>query len=63
MSEGDVAPPKMVVAEAHNIGKANGIDINCLILIEGRRYLQHPQGNVRVSTEFIDTPAPMSDVQ
>lgn len=23
MSEGDVEPPKMVVAEAHNIGKIN----------------------------------------
>ena len=24
MSEGDVQPPKMVVAEAHNIGKTGG---------------------------------------
>ncbi len=29
MSEGDVAPPKMVVAEAHNIGKANGTFNEC----------------------------------
>lgn len=49
MSEGDVAPPKMVVAEAHNIGEANDPGPNRLVLIGARRYLPHPQGNVRVS--------------
>ena len=35
MSEGDVQPPKMVVAEAHDIGEVNGRGVRAATDLNG----------------------------
>ena len=46
MSEGDVQPPTMKVAEAHNIGEEpESLGLSMLIAARSR-YLQCPKGHV-----------------